>query len=559
MVLRQSRRRAPAHTAVAIAAAWLVCLSGPLGCAPAEERADAADGDGGSDGGLFGDTGALPADTQGQADTQLDPQDVSGSDTKPKDFDGTSNPLPGVLLLGTVLTPSQFYVGQVLIQGDTITCAEPGQGCEAQAQAVKAKVVDTNGILVPGLIDMHNHILFDIFDGDDWLPSQTYLNHNEWPKEAKYGAMLDVKQCLENASQGKPTWCPAPYNTKEGHLKCEMNKWGELKGLIAGTTSIVGLAGASVPCFHSLARSIDTQYNDLDFDKIQTSALFPPSTSAADGVCKNYASGTTQAYLIHCGEGVDDKSLAEFKLLETVSTTDGCLLSPNTVLTHGTAFGPAEFAKMKDNGVKLTWSPASNVALYGATANIPAAIDAGVLVSLGPDWSMGGSQNLLDELRFADAWDNKHWGNRLSAKDLLTMATFHAAYSLQLHNQIGQIKTGLRADLFVIDALAADPYEAVLKATPGEVKLVLVNGVALYGDAALQPQVTDNPACEKAEICGRSKFLCVAENSSAEKLGQTMADIKAALEKALLAVDAVTMADGWNFAPLTPLVKCKGK
>ncbi len=545
-------RRSLGHRAVAVAAAWLMGAAAPLGCAPAAEPSD-PDASAPSDGGLFGDTGALPLDTVAPADTT----DASATDTKPKDFDGSRNPLPGVLLLGTVLTPSQSYVGQVLIQGDTITCAEPGQGCAAQAQAVKAKTIDTKGILVPGLIDMHNHILFDIFDGDDWLPSKTYLNHTEWPKEVKYGAMLDVKQCLENASQGKPKWCPAPYNSKEGHLKCEMNKWGELKGLVAGTTSIVGLAGASVPCFHSLARSIDTQYNDLEFDKIQTSALFPPSTEAGDGVCKNYAKGDTQAYLIHCGEGVDTLALGEFNTLATLTTEDGCLLSPNTVLTHGTAFGPAEFAKMKENGVKLTWSPASNVALYGTTANIPAAIDAGVLVSLGPDWSMGGSQNLLDELRFADEWDNKHWGNRLSAKDLLTMATFHAAYSLQLQDQIGQIKAGLRADLFVIDGLAPDPYDAVLKATPAEVKLVLVNGVPLYGDVALQELVADNPGCEKAEICGRGKFLCVAENSSAEKLGQTLADIKAALEKGLLAMDAATPADGWNFAPLTPLVRCK--
>ena len=35
-------------------------------------------------------------------------------------------------------------------------------------------------------------------------------------------------------------------------------------------------------------------------------------------------------------------------------------------------------------GMKLTWSPKSNVALYGATTDIPAALAAGVLVSLAP-------------------------------------------------------------------------------------------------------------------------------------------------------------------------------
>ena len=69
-----------------------------------------------------------------------------------------------------------------------------------------ATVVHTNGVIAPGLIDTHNHILFDIFDETDWLPSKLYMNHNQWTAEAKYAAMVDVKQCLANDST-KPAWC----------------------------------------------------------------------------------------------------------------------------------------------------------------------------------------------------------------------------------------------------------------------------------------------------------------------------------------------------------------
>jgi len=44
-----------------------------------------------------------------------------------------------------------------------------------------------------------------------------------------------------------------------------------------------------------LPRSIDTPDNGFGIDKIQTSALFPPSTSSGDGVCNNFASGNTNA------------------------------------------------------------------------------------------------------------------------------------------------------------------------------------------------------------------------------------------------------------------------
>ncbi|MCU1279119.1 MAG: S-adenosylhomocysteine deaminase [bacterium] len=461
------------------------------------------------------------------------------------------------LLAGTIVTPDQVIVGQVLVEGATITCVAAGDQCSTQTGATGATFIDTGGIIAPGMIDTHNHILFDIFDENDWKPAKVYTNHDQWTTEPRYAAMLDVKQCLVNDSQGKPTWCAnTPYGTAAGSLRCEVDKFGELKGLVAGTTSIVGLPGTSAACFGSVARSIDVSQNGLGTDSIQTSATFPPSKTSADGVCSNFASGTTTAYLIHCGEGTDAKALGEFATLGSVSTTPGCLLAPPTTITHGTAFGPTEFMTMAQKGVKLTWSPASNVSLYGQTADIPTARTAGVTVALAPDWSMGGSQNLLDEMRFADTWDNGHWSDSLSAQDLLTMTTTNAAAAVGLGSKIGKIEVGYLADLAVYSGDVAKPYDAVLAATPKDVAMVMVGGAVLYGDAALVAAGAAQPPCEMLDVCGAPKFLCIATTAATDKLNQSYADIKAALEKALTAADAQTPADGFNFAPLPPLVRC---
>jgi hypothetical protein len=354
-----------------------------------------------------------------------------------------------------------------------------------------------------------------------------------------------------------PTWCAnTPYGTAAGSLRCEFDKFGELKGLVAGTTSIVGLPGTSAACFGSVARSIDVSQNGLGSDSIQTSATFPPSKTSADGVCGNFADGSTTAYLIHCGEGTDARALAEFSTLGSVTTTAGCLLAPQTTITHGVAFTTTEFTTMAQKGVKLTWSPASNVSLYAATADIPTALTAGVTVALAPDWSMGGSQNLLDEMRFANAWDDAHWSNRLSSKDLLTMTTTNAATVLALGDKIGKIAEGYYADIAVYSGDTANPYDAILAATPMQVQLVMVGGSVLYGDAALVAMQAHTPACEALDVCGVSKSLCIATADTTNKLNQSYADIKAALETALTAADAQTPTDGFNFAPLTPLVKC---
>jgi hypothetical protein len=474
---------------------------------------------------------------------------------------GDGGVMPGagdrVLLTGVVITPDQVIDGQVLVEGDKITCVAAGDECSMQPGAAGATVIDTHGVIAPGMIDTHNHILFDVFDEDDWKPAQVYTNHNQWTGEARYAAMLDVKQCLVNDSQGKPTWCAnTPYGTSTGSLRCEFDKYGELKGLIAGTTSIVGLPGTSSACFGSIARSIDVSQNGLGTDTIQTSATFPPSKTSADGVCSNFAAGTTTAYLIHVGEGTDAAALGEFGTLGSVTTTPDCLYAPQTTITHGTAFTAAEFMTMAMHGMKLTWSPTSNVSLYGQTADIPTALAAGVTVALAPDWSMGGSQNLLDEMRFADTWDNAHFGDQLSAQELVAMTTTNAASALALSDKLGRVAVGSYADLVVYSGDTTKPYDAVLAATPTEVELVMVGGAVLYGDAAFVSAGAPQPPCEMIDICGASKFLCIAVGDTSNKLNQTYAAIKAALDKGMTDADAQTPSDGFSFAPLAPLVKC---
>jgi 5-methylthioadenosine/S-adenosylhomocysteine deaminase len=366
--------------------------------------------------------------------------------------------------------------------------------------------------------------------------------------------MVDVKQCLEDASQGKPTWCPIKYDGA-GSLKCEMEKWGELKALVAGTTSVVGLAGSSLPCFSTVARSIDTAYNGLQADKIQTSALFPPSKTTADGVCKNYLDGDTEAFLVHCGEGTDAKALAEFATLGTCTTTQNCLYSKQTVITHGTAFTAAEFQVMKDHDMKLVWSPASNIALYGTTTNVPAALDAGVLVALAPDWSMGGSANMLLEMRAAKSWSDSKWQARLKTSDILAMTTTNAATALSLGTRIGKIEKGYLADIFGVKGDKTNPYDAVVAATPKEVRLTMVGGSVLYGDVDLKPLASTDP--EDFDACGTPKFLSIAITNGPDKTGQTYAQIKAALDVAMADMDVARPAGGNPFAPVAPIVACK--
>jgi 5-methylthioadenosine/S-adenosylhomocysteine deaminase len=130
--------------------------------------------------------------------------------------------------------------------------------------------------------------LFDIFDETDGSPMMSYGNHNQWTNEARYGALVDAKQDLNGEGNNR------------SDLGCEMDNYGELKVIVAGTTSVVGAANpTNRGCYGSLARTIDQTPNDLGVDKIQVATLFP-TASAGDGVCTNFADGDTKAYVMAC-------------------------------------------------------------------------------------------------------------------------------------------------------------------------------------------------------------------------------------------------------------------
>jgi hypothetical protein len=257
---------------------------------------------------------------------------------------------------------------------------------------------------------------------------------------------------------------------------------------------------------------------------------------------------------------VDQRSRDELTKLGTLTTTPGCLYGPQTVITHGTAFDAPEFQTMKDKGMKLVWSPASNIALYGATTNVALALDHGIVVAIGPDWSMGGSPNMLDELRAARKVSVEKWNGRLTAKDVFEMGTKHAATVLTLNDKIGTLKKGLLADLFVVKRGSGDAYDAVLGAAPKDVRLTMVGGHVIYGDESLRGIAAFGSACEALDVCGAAKFACVAvPGTQTDKLNQTFDQIQGLLASALQEVDvarATATTDGFKFSPLTPLVAC---
>jgi 5-methylthioadenosine/S-adenosylhomocysteine deaminase len=443
-----------------------------------------------------------------------------------------------LLLRGVVVLPGGPIEREVRVEGKRIVCAA------ADCAKDGATVIETEGLIFPGLLNAHDHAAFNVLDEKDWNPGPIFKNHNEWPRrDARYTEVLAVKKHLE-ASSG-------------ADLVCEMDKYGELKAIFAGTTSIL-LAPklTSKACFGSLARTINTGFNDLEQgDTIQTS-ISVPAAADATRICAALDAGTTKAYVVHVGEGIDEPSRKEFDTL--AARAGGCLLRKETTVIHGTAFGLPEFQKMAARKMPLVWSPKSNLFLYKRADGSPATarIDAGVeTIALGTDWALGGSVNLLDELRFAKQVATDAGWARVTDERLFRMVTIDAARALGVAEQLGSIEVGKRADLLVIPKTTADPYASLLDATPATVRLVIVDGRILYGEDRLRGAAPVEPPCERVQVCTQPKFVCVREAESTNKLGQTKSQIEGALRTSLAAYDAAHPSTR-KFSPIAPLCRC---
>jgi 5-methylthioadenosine/S-adenosylhomocysteine deaminase len=121
------------------------------------------------------------------------------------------------VLTGTVVGPNNVITdGLVSISGQTI--AAVGQ---RMAISPGATVIKTGGIILPGFIDLHNHLTWNILPR--WSPSRKFNNRYDWQDLAEYDRELQ-----------------APHTFALNQAECGTEIFAEVKSLAGGATSVVG-------------------------------------------------------------------------------------------------------------------------------------------------------------------------------------------------------------------------------------------------------------------------------------------------------------------------------
>jgi hypothetical protein len=394
----------------------------------------------------------------------------------------------GVVLRGTLLAKSGISEGEVFVGSNgTIACV--GASCSSTAGYSAATIITCNGpVISAGLINAHDHTEYNT--APPIQVGMTRWDHrNGWRK----GTGGEMK-----LTEPSPTSDPATLAA------------AELRFVLGGATSIIGSGGVH-GFLRNLASYPDTTLTEgllgqtVFFDTFplgDSSGTEIPSGCTYSGVRSTGSAFSGGQYTPHIAEGVNAAAENEFHCAQG---TYG-LVTAQTSIIHGVGLTATDIQKISQASAKLIWSPRSNVALYGNTAEIPTFKAFGVPIALGTDWLASGSMNMLRELKCADSMNKTYFGKALSDEDLFLSVTATAAFAAGYNHEIGDLESGFWGDIAIFSGATKD-YRAVIDAGVEDVLLVLRAGKPLYGDAALVGALAKG--CDALDVCKVQKQVCV--------------------------------------------------
>jgi cytosine/adenosine deaminase-related metal-dependent hydrolase len=328
------------------------------------------------------------------------------------------------------------------------------------------RVLDLHGDRVlPGLINAHDHLQLNGFPR--LMYRARYDNASQW--------IADL-ECRLDRDPG--------LLAQRAVARSERLFLGGIKNLLSGVTTVA--------------------HHD-PLQQCLTEAGFPTQVLAhygwshsllldgASAVRRSHrATPASQPWIIHAAEGTDAQAAAEFAQLGDL----GCI-SANTLLVHGIALNGAQRAQLAGAGAGLIWCPSSNLNLYGSTAQV-AELLALRRVALGSDSRISGARDLLGELAVARE------SSALDEATLQSLVTDSAAALLRLRDR-GVLRVGAQADILVLPA-----GQLLTRASRADVRLVMVNGRACYGEPHYALPLQAPGSFTEVRVDGHDKVLARA-------------------------------------------------
>ncbi len=401
------------------------------------------------------------------------------------------------IVRGTILAENLIYQRGSVLFGSDGKIVDASCDVSAHPVAADATIVDcADAVVSPGLINPHDHIWYNS-KPPSRPTGERYEHRHHWRMGLDGHTIPDFERAT------------LP----------EQITWSELRHAMSGTTSIAGMGGTP-----GLVRNLED--NDLQGD-LQGAAAFTTVFPLGDvegvmlaegcdypGLVDTAEFSSSRAFQAHVAEGVDAHAANEMQCITGQHENGVSVLSLPAAFVHFVGATTDDAIFMRDNDISMIWSPRSNIALYGQTANVTMLDKLGINIALSTDWLPSGSMNMLRELKCAADYSNTYLEGHFDHQDLWRMATVNAAKSFALDEQIGSLAPGRLADIAIYQNLGtSDPYRSVVDADVGNVLLVLRSGKAMLGREVLVSDLRpDDEACSllpARHACGNRISVCL--------------------------------------------------
>jgi len=370
------------------------------------------------------------------------------------------------ILVGRVVTMTAqnqlFPNGAICIQDDSIVAVVPDLAQIPTAFA-DASVVDTQGTIFPGLIELHNHLSYNFLPL--WTVPKRYTNRNQWrTTEPSYDTFVAAPARLLGSN----------YDVDYPRSIARFVECRSLMGGITTTQGISTSSSAGSQYYQGLIRNVEAP-SDPAFPKASGQTLdYAPADIAAKLVP---ALASNLPFFYHLSEGTDADARQRF--LDLQYQPAKWAITAHLMTIHCTALQAADFTRLSQDA-GMVWSPLSNFLLYGQTSDIAQAKAQGMTIALGSDWSPSGSKNILGELKIARIVSG-NLGGLFTSEELVRMVTSTPAKMLGWDGLVGTIQPGKKADLLIVDGVKGDPFDLLIDTTESDVLAVVIGGRPRYG------------------------------------------------------------------------------
>ena len=226
------------------------------------------------------------------------------------------------------------------------------------------KVLDLDGhILLPGLVNAHDHLEFNLFPK---LGHGHYQNSGDWARDIYHPDRRPIREQLR-VPQRVRLW------------------WGALKNLLSGVTTV---------CHHNPYER-DVFGPDFPVRVVRRFAWAHSLEFEPDLAARFRKAPAGYPFLVHCSEGTDARSRRELETLDSLGVLDR-----RTAIIHGVALGHADLDLMQRRGAALIWCPTSNLGMLGRTVSRDI-LRSAIPIALGTDSALSAPVDLLEELAVA--------------------------------------------------------------------------------------------------------------------------------------------------------------